>query len=104
MESRILQCNAGATGKHRIEWDKLPPDVQEALDVELKLLSITLDTQALPVWLSVTTINEPELSAVQEKSAEVSEEWIDESLILTQFELDEHEEWVRELMARDPLN
>jgi transcriptional regulator with XRE-family HTH domain len=104
VESRVFDHNARARGDHRVEWDKLSHDAQEALDVELKLLSIILNTQALPVWLGVTTVNEPELSAVQEKSATVSEEWIDESLILAQFELDEHEEWVRGLLARDPLN
>lgn len=104
VDSHVFDRNAGATEDTLIGWDKLSPGTKEALDVELKLLSIILDTQALPVWLGVTTVNEPELSAVQKKSATVSEEWIDESLILTQFELDEHDEWLRGLMARDPLN
>lgn len=104
VESFVFARNAGTTGGHRVEWDKLSQDAQEALDVELKLLSIILDTGALPVWLGVTSINEPELTDVQKKSATVSEDWIDESLILAHFELDEHEAWVRELMARDPFN
>jgi hypothetical protein len=33
----------------------------------------------------------------------VSEEWIDESLELAQLDLDEHEEWVHGLVARDPF-
>lgn len=103
VESRVFDRNAGATGDHRVEWDKLSHDAKESLDVELKLLSIILDTQALPVWLGVTTINELELSTVQKKSAVVSEEWIDESLVLAQLELDEYEEWMRGLMARDPF-
>ncbi len=100
-ESLTFPRNAGTAEGHRVEWDKLPHDVQKALEVELRLLSIILDTRALPVWLGVTAVNEPELTAAQQKSATVSEEWIDESLVLAQFELDDHEEWVRGLMARD---
>ena len=91
----------GNEAKHRISWDTLSPDAQKALDVELKLLSIILDTQALPVWLGVTSVSQPDLTASQEKTATVSEEWIDESLTFAQFDLDEHEDWVRSLMARD---
>ena len=91
------------TQSRRIEWDTLSPDAQKALDVELKLLSIILDTQALPVWLGVTTVSEPDLTASQEKTATVSEEWIDESLTFAQFDLDDHEEWVRSLFAQDSL-
>lgn len=104
VESHVFARNAGAMEDQRVQWNELSHDAQEALEIELKLLSIILDTQALPVWLGVTTVNEPELSGAQKKSATVSEEWIDESLVLAQFELDEHEEWVRGLMARDPLN
>ncbi|HEX5729147.1 helix-turn-helix transcriptional regulator [Microbacterium sp.] len=85
----------------RIDWDSIPADARKALDVELKLLSIILDTQALPVWLGVTTVSEPDLTASQENTATVSEEWIDESLTFAQFDLDDHEEWVRSLMAHD---
>jgi hypothetical protein len=104
VEPLITARSSGTAEGQRVEWDTLPHDAQEALDAELKLLSIILDTQALPVWLGVTTVSEPELSAVQKKSATVSEEWIDESLVLAQFELDEHEEWMRGLLARDPLS
>ncbi|SFR87039.1 hypothetical protein SAMN04487846_0122 [Microbacterium sp. cf046] len=83
-----------------LKWDELPSDARKALDVELKLLSIILDTQALPVWLGVTTVSQPDLTASQEKTATVSEEWIDDSLTLAQFDLDEHEEWVRGVLAR----
>ena len=91
----------GHAAKRRISWDTLSPDAQKTLDVELKLLSIILDTQALPVWLGVTSVSQPDLTASQEKTATVSEEWIDESLTFAQFDLDEHEEWVRSLLARD---
>jgi hypothetical protein len=91
----------GHEANGRISWDTLSPDAQKALDVELKLLSIILDTQALPVWLGVTSVSQPDLTASQEKTASVSEEWIDESLTFAQFDLDEHEEWVRSLLARD---
>ncbi|MEV7638070.1 helix-turn-helix transcriptional regulator [Pseudarthrobacter enclensis] len=99
----VFDGDSAAGEERRVEWDKLSPKAQKALDIELKLLSIILDIQALPVWLGVTTVNEPELNAVQKKSASVSEEWIEESLVLAQFELDEHEEWVRGLMAEDSL-
>lgn len=92
------------TTEGQTEWDNLSHDAQEALEVEVKLLSIILDTRALPVWLGVTTVSEPELTPSQEKSASVSEQWIDESLVLAQYELDEHEEWVRELLARDSFH
>lgn len=88
----------------RIGWASLSPGAQKALDVELKLLSIILDTQALPVWLGVTTVSQPDLTASQERTATVSEEWIDESLTFAQFDLDEHEEWVRGLLAQDPVD
>ena len=94
----------GYDASRRVEWDTLSPDAQKALDVELKLLSIILDTQALPVWLGVTTVSQPDLTASQEKTATVSEEWIDESLTFAQFDLDEHEEWVLSLLAQDSLN
>jgi hypothetical protein len=100
----VFDCDPAAREERRVEWDKLSPEAQKALDVELKLLSIILDIQALPVWLGVTSVNEPELNAFQKKSSTVSEEWIEESLVLAQFELDEHEEWVRGLMAEDSLN
>ena len=87
----------------RIPWSDLSPGVRKAMDVELKLLSIILDTQALPVWLGVTTVSEPDLTASQEKTATVSEDWIDESLAFAQFDLDEHEEWVRSLLTHDSL-
>ena len=96
-----------APGHHasrRIEWDTLSPDAQKALEIELKLLSIILDTQALPVWLGVTSVSEPDLTASQEMTATVSEEWIDESLTFAQFDLDDHEEWVRSLLAQDSPN
>ena len=87
--------------QRRISWDSLSADAQKMLDVELKLLSIILDVQALPVWLGVTSVSQPDLTASQEKTATVSEEWIDESLTFAQFDLDEHEEWVRSFLARD---
>ena len=90
--------------RRRIEWDTLSPDARKALEIELKLLSIILDTQALPVWLGVTSVSEPDLTASQEKTATVSEEWIDESLTFAQFDLDDHEEWVRSLLAQDSPN
>jgi len=91
----------GRDPNRRTSWSMLSPDAQKALDVELKLLSIILDTQALPIWLGVTSVSQPDLTASQEKTATVSEEWIDESLTFAQFDLDEHEEWVRSLLARD---
>lgn len=94
----------GHDASRRIEWDALSPDVQKALEIELKLVTIILDTQALPVWLGVTSANEPDLTPSQEKTATVSEEWIDESLTLAQFDLDDHEEWVRSLVAHDSPN
>ncbi|WP_199185292.1 hypothetical protein [Cryobacterium sp. Y50] len=90
-----------ARGGHTIAWATLPDDTKEALSIQLKLLSIILDTQALPVWLGVTTVSQPDLDVDQEKTAIKSEEWIDESLTLAQFDLDEHEEWVCGRMARD---
>ena len=53
------------------------------------------------MWLGVTSVSQPDLTASQEKTATVSEEWIDESLTFAQFDLDEHEEWVRSFLARD---
>ena len=94
----------GYDASRRVTWDALSHDAQKALDVELKLLSIILDTQALPVWLGVTTVSQPDLTASQEKTATVSEEWIDESLTFAQFDLDEHEEWVLSLLAQDSLS
>lgn len=94
----------GHDGSRRIEWDALSPEAQQALEIELKLVSIILDTQALPVWLGVTSVNEPDLTASQEKTATVSEEWIDEGLTLAQSDLDDHEERVRSLLARDSPN
>ena len=102
-ESAPFVQSPGQGAERRIEWDTISPDAQKALDVELKLLSIILDTQALPVWLGVTTVSEPDLTASQEKTATVSEEWIDESLTFAQFDLDDHEEWVRSLLAQDSL-
>ena len=95
---------AGSDRNSRIGWDGLPADVQKALDVELKLLSIIVDTQALPVWLGVTTVSQPDLTASQEKTGSVSEEWIDESLTFAQLDLDEHEEWARSLLDRDSIS
>jgi hypothetical protein len=94
----------GPDANRRIDWASLSPGARKALDVELKLLSIILDTQALPIWLGVTTVSQPDLTASQEKTATVSEEWIDESLAFAQFDLDEHEEWVRSLLAQDSLS
>jgi len=91
------------TEGRRVEWDKLSPDAQKALEVELNLLSIILDTQALPVWLGIAAVSQPELTAAQKKTSTLSEEWIDESLTFAQFDLDEHEEWVRGQMAEDSL-
>ena len=94
----------GHDASGRIEWDTLSPDTQKALEIELKLLSIILDTQALPVWLAVTSVSEPDLTPSQEKSATVSEEWIDESLTSARIDLDDHEEWVRSLVTQDSPN
>ncbi|WP_353827773.1 helix-turn-helix domain-containing protein [Agromyces sp. SYSU T0242] len=91
----------GHDARRRIEWDALSPDAQKALEIELKLVSIILDTQALPVWLGVTSVNEPDLTPSQEETATKSAEWIDESLTLAQLDLDEYEEWVRRLLAHD---
>ena len=82
-----------------IAWDALPASARQALDVQLKLLSIVLDTQALPVWLGVTTVSQPDLSASQERTASVSEDWIDASLASAESDLDRHEEWARGLLA-----
>jgi hypothetical protein len=90
---------SGSIESGRIPWGAVAPDAQLALEVGLALISIILDTQALPVWLGVTTVSQPELTASQEKTATVSEEWIEESLTFAQFDLDEHEEWVRGLLA-----
>jgi hypothetical protein len=49
VEPLVFARNAGVTGGHRVEWDKLSHDAQEALENELKLLVIILDTLALPV-------------------------------------------------------
>ncbi|MGR2751939.1 helix-turn-helix domain-containing protein [Agromyces arachidis] len=94
----------GDDASRRIEWDALSPDAQKALEIELKLVSIILDTQALPVWLGVTSVNEPDLTPSQEETATKSEEWIDESLTLARSDLDEYEEWVRRLVAHDSPN
>ncbi|WP_155849535.1 hypothetical protein [Arthrobacter sp. H20] len=104
IEPLAFDCTAGGPGERQIKWNKLTHDVQKALKVQLRLLSIILDTRALPVWLRVTTVSEPELSATQESSAAVSEDWIDESLVLAQFDLDEHEEWVRSLLSSESLD
>lgn len=90
--ARKLNCD----DEQKVAWDDLPQDVQRALEIELSLLSIIANTQALPVWLRVMTLNEAELSTLQSKSADASDEWINESLVFAQFELDEHELWVRE--------
>lgn len=87
----------------QIAWGDLSPDIREALEVELKLLGIALAIRALPVWLGVTSICEPELTSTQEASATQSEEWVHESLVLAQYEIDEQEEWVRELISRDAI-
>jgi hypothetical protein len=94
----------GPDRSSRIGWDLLSADVQKALDVELKLLSIILDTQALPVWLGVTTVSQPDLTASQEKTGSVSEEWIDESLTFAQLDLDEHERWARSLLDQGSIS
>ena len=85
----------------RIEWLSLSEETREALGVQLKLLSIILDVQALPVWLGVTTVSQPDLSANQEKAAAVSEDWIDKSLAVAQVDLNEPEEWMRAILAQD---
>lgn len=84
----------------RIGWDALSSSTQQSLDVQLQLLGIVLDIQALPVWLGVTTVSQPDLTASQAKTASVSEEWIDESLASADSDLDGHEEWVRGLLSR----
>lgn len=94
----------GHDASRRIEWDTLSSDAQKALEIELKLLGIILDTQALPVWLGVTSVNEPDLTASQEMTSTVSEEWIDQSLTFAQFDLDDYEERVRSLLAQDSPN
>lgn len=94
---------SGSGGNLRISWNALSPEVQKALDVELKLLGIILDTQALPVWLGVTTVSQPDLTASQERTGALSEEWIDESMTLAQLDLDEHEEWARSLLNRGSI-
>ncbi len=103
-EAPPFVATPGHDTSRRIEWDALSPDAQKALEIELKLVGIILDTQALPVWLGVTSVNEPDLTPSQEETATVSEEWIDESLTLAQFDLDEHEEWVRRFLAQDSPN
>lgn len=86
---------------HQIKWDTLSQSAQELLTVQLKLLSIILDTRALPVWLGVTTVNEPELTGNQEKSATFSKDWVNESLVLSQLALDNFEDWMRGLSTLD---
>lgn len=101
LDSSSFSGDADESADGRVSWGTLSPGARKALEVELNLLSIILNTQALPVWLGITTVSEPELTDTQEKTATVSEEWIDESLTFAQFDLDEHEEWVRGLMAQD---
>lgn len=84
----------------RIPWDGLPADVRQALEFELKLVTIILNARALPIWLGVTTVGQPELTDTQEKTATASEEWIHESLTLAEFDLDEPDEWIRSRIAR----
>lgn len=103
VDSNVFERKLEGDDKEKITWGDLPSDVRKALEIELSLLSIIMNTQALPVWLRVMTLNESELSTLQTKSAEASDEWINESLIFAQFELDEYEVWVREA-AREQLS
>jgi transcriptional regulator with XRE-family HTH domain len=99
-----LARNPDGAASRQIKLDQLPRVAQEGLEVELQLLGVILDTRALPLWLGVTTVSQPELSASQERTAAASVEWIEESLALAQFDLDEHEEWLNSLIAQESLN
>jgi transcriptional regulator with XRE-family HTH domain len=99
-----LARNHDVAASRQIKLDQLPRVAQEGLEVELQLLGVILDTRALPLWLGVTTVSQPELSASQERTAAASVEWIEESLALAQFDLDQHEEWLNSLIAQDSLN
>lgn len=78
--------------------------VREALAVDLKLFSIVIDTRAPPGWMCILPANEPELARIKQASAAFATAWIDESLILSEFELEERDEWVRGLMERLPFS
>lgn len=104
VESLPFARDADETEGHPVKWDTLSSDARKALELEVKLLSIILNTQALPVWLGVTTVSQPELTAAQEVTATLSKDWIGESLSLSQSDLDEYEEWVRGLIAQDSLS
>lgn len=103
VDSNDFERKLKGGNKEKVAWGELPNDVRKALEIELSLLSIIMNTQALPVWLRVMTLNESELSTLQTKSADASDEWINESLMFAQFELDEYELWIREA-AREQLN
>jgi transcriptional regulator with XRE-family HTH domain len=85
----------------RIPWTDLPADLREALEHELRLLTIILDTRALPIWLGVKGVGQPDLTDMQAETATASAEWIHDSLALAEFDLDEPDEWIRERMAHD---
>ncbi|KAA9147633.1 hypothetical protein F6B41_26030 [Microbacterium lushaniae] len=96
----LAGANAAHAGKI-LDWDELPQPVQDALETELKLVSIVLDTRALPVWIDIATVGQPELSRLQERTAMKSEEWIDKSLTLAELDLNDCEARLRVRMAAE---
>ena len=109
IQSRYGQSSAFVRAPHinqlpRTRPPRALPRAQGARSSRSSWPRINLDTKALPVWLGVTTVSQPDLTASQEKTATVSEEWIDESLTFAQFDLDEHEERALSLLAHDSLS
>jgi transcriptional regulator with XRE-family HTH domain len=88
--------------EHPLTWSQLTKNVQEALAVELQLLSVIVDINALPIWLRVTSVSQPDLDDDQARTATTSEEWIARSLLVAQSDLDRHERWVREQINGTP--
>lgn len=101
VEGLALNGPATADAQGLLTWDGLPDPVRNALETELKLVGIVLDTRALPVWLHVTAVGQPELTSSQMKTAVASAEWIDESLKVAEVDLDGYEGALRAQMAAE---
>lgn len=101
VEGLALTGPATTDARGLLAWDELPDLVRNALETELKLVSIVLDTRALPVWLDMTAVGQPELTSSQKKTAVASKEWINESLKLAEADLDDYERALRAQMAAE---
>ncbi|MBS3179180.1 MULTISPECIES: hypothetical protein [unclassified Pseudoclavibacter] len=90
----FMQRNAlNGSNETQADWKDLPLGMRQAVSVQFDLVDIILQAQALPVWLEVMAINQPDRNAEQDRTAAKSEEWINTSLKVFAAELDEHEAW-----------